>query len=356
MDDQTSQLHTYIQQHMHAGTSVDDIRKPLLEAGWDPKMVDDVLQQYTTPESDKPVEQTPVQPGQPGIVPAATPKYKLFQSISDTVKAIKQNALTFFLSIIIAFVGVILILTVPAMIFGIVMGGRAGESSIFTPFDSAATFIIFFIGILLFGALLNALVQTVASVSLNDGAEGRKSSLKDVFRYSLQRVLKVVLTNLLVGIIVVGPLIFIAVIGFLSLLTQINSGGGSGAGAGAAIGLALASLLAVVWMLIAMLRFALAPIVAIFEPEVSVVQTLKRSYHLLQQGGQWFILKGVALILLVAIIVSAITGQDVNELQSSDDWFSNVVFLIMEVFVVGSLVMLYRNRKAVKASQDSKNN
>ncbi len=107
-------------------------------------------------------------------------------------------------------------------------------------------------------------------------------------------------------------------------------------------------LVAMVWALIAHLRYALAPYVALFEPEVPIKQTLKRSQLLLKKGGQWFVFKGVLLLLVLFILIAVATGSNLRQLESSNDITLNILFITLSVLIEGALVMLYLNRTGKK--------
>ncbi len=107
-------------------------------------------------------------------------------------------------------------------------------------------------------------------------------------------------------------------------------------------------LVVVMWIYIALIRFALTPYVALFEPDIPITKTLGRSKHLLVKGGQWFLIKGFLLLLLGLIILAVATGQDLPELMDSDNIAFNIFLIIVSVIVNGGLVMLYHNRKIVR--------
>jgi hypothetical protein len=111
------------------------------------------------------------------------------------------------------------------------------------------------------------------------------------------------------------------------------------------IGLLLVSL---IWAVIAFLRFGLMPLVGLFEPEVPVRKTLSRSKFLLMKGGQWFLVKGMLVMLFIYIVLAAATNSSVQELSNSNNIAIQVVLGVFGLLAEAVLVLLYRNRRAVK--------
>lgn len=260
-------------------------------------------------------------------------KYGVFQSLQEMLGTAQSNPVSFTLSLVITYVlsGIILFLTVLAMTSLLI--GQFGL--LFASFSKIITVLI--VGLIVY-TLLYALVYafTVSSIALSLSSE--KNDVGTVLKKAIAVTPRIAKVNAWVVIIAYWPL---AVAAFLPLLLTGSTVTG---GTAFVILTPILVLVALIWTIIAQLRYALAPYVALFEPEVPVVQTLKRSQELLKNGGQWFIFKGVLMILAIFIILGVLTGSSLRELETTDNWTINVIFVIVSILVEGALVMLYFNR------------
>lgn len=105
------------------------------------------------------------------------------------------------------------------------------------------------------------------------------------------------------------------------------------------------------WIIIALLRFALVPYIVLLEPQTKVLAAFGRSSHLLQKGGQWFLVKGFFILLVAVLFLSAVTGQTPDELGDSRNIFVWVIDVALSLLALGMLYMLYRNRAAVRGAR-----
>lgn len=266
-------------------------------------------------------------------------KYTLRAGIADAFRGLGVN-----------WVGCLLMLIIVlAAGFGILFALSFAAPALLTHISSGS--IGFMIGLYLFVsvmiAVLNSMVLSAVTLSVRDGLDGKHSKVGANLRYSLSRLPRVILTTWLVSLIAAGPIIvgsiiFIGVI-FASMFN--GSGGSSGALTIGGVVFVLASL---AWLIIAYLRFSLAPYVALLEPGTGFMHALKRSKQLVVKGGQWFIVKGVLLILLLLIILAVATGSSLQELSDNPSWPVVVADMLVTVIVYGVLYALYRNRVAVK--------
>jgi uncharacterized membrane protein len=191
---------------------------------------------------------------------------------------------------------------------------------------------------MLWSAVVSAFFQASSSLALAAGVEGHHIGIGAVLSEGIRRMLRIVLANLLVIAVIALPVVGLIVIGSFT---------SRDAGASRML-YYLLPLITIIWTIIAMLRYSLAAYIALFEPELPLFAILSRSNQLLKGGGQWFVVKGVLLIFLVAIIMSIVTRQSLSELTASSNLGVVLVFLIMSLLANGSMLMLYRNRKAVK--------
>jgi hypothetical protein len=355
MDEHYQKLKEYFQYHRQQGVDPGELRKGLVQQGWDEATIDRAIQdthpaseastaQPATLAQDQSDAQHTASPVSGPVLPEATPKYKVFTALMDTVVGIRRNALTYFASAVIAFVAAIILI-------GIV-GALVGQfilTKLTSVGGSVGSFFITILAIaLIAGAFLSlaaTLIQIVTNLALNEGADGRKSTIKHTLRSGVGRIGKVLVTNFIVGLVVIGPLLAITIISLVILFTQRKF---AGSGTGMMIIILLLQLISIIWLVLGLLRYSLAPVVAMFEPNVSAWKTLARSSQLLGSMGKLFVFKGVLLILLILVITAAITGQTLKELQNSNNPWVNVEFIIVNIFANGAMVMLYRNRRMVK--------
>lgn len=377
MDQYDQQLNQYIQSHLQAGTTLDAIRQSLIQGGWDAGRVDAALQQYAgqPPQpAQQAVQQTGQSPqqayGQPAAYAAqsatapysgaqnAPQKYKVFQAIADTFRAIKNNAAAYFLSALITGAVAFGLIILEIVLFSVlVLSHIYGSSSL-----NLTALIVSLIGLVLISFLVYGfamtLIQVTSAVALYDGIEGRKTSVKSVLVSGMHKVPHVIVANMWVALVATAPLLVAVVVGFITAVAgaQMES---------TRTLLNIVSILVgiggVVWAVIAVFRFLLVPYVAIFEPEVPARQTLARSYHLMQKGGYWFVIKAELLTFAVIIVLSFITGfgsAAVAQNSSSaglgaviaNSVIQNVISVLISILATGVLVMFYHNRRAVRAA------
>lgn len=191
-------------------------------------------------------------------------------------------------------------------------------------------------------AFAYAFALSATSLALYDGSEKRKSPLGPTLSASLARMVRVAGATALFALVTFWPMVLIIFLPGILLFSGHTGGGAS------LLLLLLSLLVAIVWTYIATVRFALAPYVALFEPNVAIRDTLKRSKHLLLKGGQWFLVKGFLLLLLLLIILAIVTHQNLRQLTATGNLLTNLFLIVLSVLINGTLVMLYRNRKIVR--------
>lgn len=263
------------------------------------------------------------------------PKYEIFQALQHMMGAVRRNPVTFGVTLLISFVlsGVALFLTVLAATSLLL-----GELGLL--FASFSKISIVLIASLIIYTLLYALVYafTVSCVAYSLSEE--KYGIGTVLKKTLKSIVRVVKVNAWVAIIAYWP---IAITAFL-LLFLLGVGGSRGGNSSLALLTPILIIAALIWALIAQLRYALAPCVALFEPEVPVRQTLKRSEELLKKGGQWFVFKGLLIIMAIYIFLEVVTGSNLRQLENSNDNNITAIFIVISILIEGALVMLYFNR------------
>ncbi|MCW1908693.1 MAG: hypothetical protein KIH63_005110 [Candidatus Saccharibacteria bacterium] len=352
MDPSIKPLIDYIDQHRRQGFTDQQIRDSALQSGWPPSYVDSAFQQAASsamPQSfpatnalgaqaidQVPGESTTTNPAvneQISPISAAPQKYRVFRAVIDTFKALRHNWQAFIVTTIasyLLFIGLI-VLTIPL---------AYGLMSAMGVFGLIVVLIIFSA----LGVYGSGIVLVVQAQTLFDGIHHQKSAILKTIKQSFVKLPRVALACLLMGLAVYGPLILLLILGLLFALRSSS----------ASMMLTVFSLGGAVWAIIGLLRFSLAPFVAFFEPELPIKRTLNRSYQLLKGGGQWFIIKGVFLLLALMIIISAMAGiENSDQLQDSDNPVVNITLAILSIIASGSMVMLYVNRRQVKGDAQS---
>ena len=275
----------------------------------------------------------------PVAPPGAAAKYGVFRAVLDTLSAMKKNLVTYLVSVLIVFAVGILSGAIPAtgLVAVLAVTVPAAHSFGIDTMVSVVTAVLVFVTA--WFALAGAFMLSYTSLALYAGADGRRSGIGETLRESLRRIMRVVLAQILVVIVALWPYIAAIVVAIMGIGTI---HGPSGAW------LLLLPVAGIVWFVIALLRFALAPYVALFEPEVPVSKVLSRSNQLMLGSGQWFVVKGIGLIIIIAIVLSASSGSSLQHLSDSGTWYENLVFTVVSFVATGTLVLFYRNRKLVK--------
>lgn len=367
MNEQFNELVNYIRQHLNQGIPEESIRHTLLQHNWNPELVNHAFATVKSPTLSPDIQQPPtpqqfnqqpqnwnqqnsqVQPesqsqsSQPSSNVTAPQKYRVFKAIADTFGAIKNNAATFALAVIISYAIAAISLFLISLLIGKLLYGEFGllfasTSKLLTVlFGSLILYTVWY-------AFVDAFVLAATSLAIYDGSEKHKSSIGTTIVQSFARVRRVIAANVLFALVSFWPIVLIIFLPII-FLTSGHTGGSS-----SLILIPILMLVAVVWAYIALIRFALAPYVALFEPDVPITKVLGRSKYLLMKGGQWFLVKGFFLLLLVVIVLAIATGKNLPELENSSNIGINLFLIIASILVNGALVMLYHNRKIVRGS------
>lgn len=264
-------------------------------------------------------------------------KYGVIQSLRDFSNAVKRKPATFIGSVATAYILSILAAALfVAVLAGSLMAGNAMGPSAMLFASPGQTILLLIVSLLLYTvlfALAYAFILSCTALPLSSSVDSIGGTLKKALSVTV-RVAKV---NVLVVIFAYWPFLLVASLPLV--LFSVNTG------SPAILGIVpLLMIAALIWAIIVHLRLALAPYIAIFEPEVPVRQTLQKSSTILKKGGQWFIVKGFLLVLAIIILLGAATGSNLRELQNSGSIFVNVVLLVVSILVVGAMTMLYFNR------------
>lgn len=368
---QREQIIAYIGQRLQSGESYETLRQTLQQYDLRQETIDELLREGQARSQSSPVETPASAADSPAAVqgqsvssaestPApvattadavpqkattATGKYRVFEAINDAVHAITRNFKTF-VGVAALSYGISFALML-GLALTLAMSGQVTPNYTSIAVAIGATAVLFVV-MLIVSLLIYTLVLTTTSIAVMDGGEGRTRTIKQTITLALPRLGRVALALVVQALIIGGPLIILALVAIAASMVLPD-----------VLVFLLGALLYVaisVWMIVATLRYALIPYVALFEPDVRMRALPGRSFHLVKDGGQWFVFKGILLLFLAAIILSLITGQGAWQMQSgggADDvlllsLISLLANILLTVLMNAVLVMLYRNRRAVR--------
>lgn len=341
-DQYIKQLVEYITQHLAAGYSESSIRQALTQHGWSQQHVDEAFAVLRETQAQQYATTTVNQPGasqQHGTV--APKKYKLFQAIGDSMRSISKNpgvfagvtAISLLTGGIIYFAPILLIMMFAFPIMSVILTGSIGTQVL--------TAVALAVVMLCAQSLAQSVVMMAPALVLRHGLAQEKARFKDVCSYAARSLFRVFRAALALELLLYGPLFLLLIVAITTGLIEPSLT------EGLSMFLFIGSLANFAWTIIILLRYGLAPYVALFE-KVSIGNALKRSSYLLQRGGQWFLVKGTALVLLISVIASMFTSDSSVDTLTIGDVFALIVTLVLVVSINVVAVALYNNRQAVK--------
>lgn len=362
MDEQLSELTTYIRQHLDQGVPEAHIRQVLVQYHWASDQIDRAF--ALVHPAAAPMYQPAPFPAPPATAarlanghgaaantampespaPAVPRTYRLFRAIADAVRAARRNPAAVLLAVVCSCaVSLVLFLLVSVPTAGIV----SSPFGLATP--SAAKIITLIIGgvvlYLVWYVFSYAFTISITALAIDDGRDGRRSAPAQLFTNVAARLGRIAAANALLVLTVCSPLILAV---FLPL--PLAFGGSTGNIVIAIILVLILSLAAAVWACLAALRYALVPYVALFEPAVPLRQTFGRSRRLLRKGGGWFLVKGTLLYAVLTLVLTVTVGRGARQPGGGRNIAFSVVLILLSMLSNAVLVMLYRNRAAVADS------
>lgn len=324
----------YIQAQLQGGVDSEAVKQQLIGSGWGEAIVNEAIRDVTEQQQ----VQSPIAAGATTNV-VASEAYGVMEAIKDAYRALEINALG-----VIAMLGIGFVATVVAVVLAVV----AGIGTVFMVIASSGSgssqpfvmLLLMFLLYLIVFSFVSAFTQALIGLAVNDGAEGRKSNIKNVVLTAAKRSLRVLVATVLCALVATGPALLALILG-LTL-------------AAAAPGLAMISYLLAIVAIIAgpliALRLLLMPVVALFETDLALTSLFGRTRQLMKNGGSWFIVKFI-LVVMAAVIVLSVVLPSESELEDASMLSSLMVGIIAAVFATfysAVLVVFYRNRKAVR--------
>lgn len=329
MDNQFDQLVQFIKQNLAQGVSESTLRVTLSKQGWTDEQIDKAFFYSRVEESQ---DGSGYEQGDNPEAVEQPSKYGVMQAIKDTLGSIRSNFATITLVSIIS----IIIVIASLFIIGFLAAGllASTRTSVGALIGITALFFAWQVSV---GAFLLA----VTSIAVHDGATGEKGDVGKTLSTGILRLGRVMASNFLYGLIMFAPaaaLLVLPVILFKLIGIE-----------GAAINLfiLLLSLVSIIWMFVAMVKFALLPFVALFEIETPIGEIINRCMQLMKNGGHAFIIKGYLLLLAVSLILSLLTGGESDKNNPSTLFLILVAIVgyVLSVIVNGVMVHFYYFQK-----------
>jgi hypothetical protein len=328
----------FIKDHLERGVPADYIRQHFLYYGWPPHHIDQAMAEANG-------VQHPVTPNPTRRVQTSH-KYRITRALIDAFSAIRRNPVQYFCFLL---GGAVVYLIGFALLVGLLLHSLQFGSEIASGSSSKVLLIIEFtvycVLFVVWASLTSTFILATTSKILAAHPAHARQSFTAILQDGLRATPRAALAYGVATVLTLFPYFLTILVLLISLLSSFGS-----SSLFTSIGVAgILFIFALLWMLIASLRFSLVQQVAIFEPELSIRQILHRSYYLLKSGGQWFILKGVFCILVVTILLSLLTHNSVERLTlDNHDWYVNVSYVAVTVITQAVLTMLYLNRVAVR--------
>lgn len=269
--------------------------------------------------------------------------YGIRDAVKEGWRAIRKNIM----SIVVAFLSVVTLAAFAGLFLALVV------FIVFLQFNelNALAVALATVGIITGVVLLiafQAFINNVTSFAFADGLQGRKSDVGKLLKNGFKAILRVAATYMNVLLVIIAPLLAVGI-----LFALLSVGGLEGS----KLVIAIAGFVAwACWAIIAGFRYALAPLVSLFEPKVSPRDALARSYQLMKNGGFWFLIKGLLVLMALNILFSVLTGGpndlDPNATQSVAislwSFIVNIISLAVSIVAQAAFVAFYFNRAKVR--------
>jgi hypothetical protein len=177
------------------------------------------------------------------------------------------------------------------------------------------------------------------SVAVMDGATRKvRRSVRSTVRTSLRQAGRVSSAWLLFGTIIAVPL----AVGAAGSYAYLHSHAVS---IDMLLGdLTKAVIVALAWLIYAIMQYGLVPYIALFEPELPLSRTLRRSRQLVQRRGHLFLLFGY--LLFGATLVAAFKLADIISLGQG--LLFAMLALTITLIANGTMVVFYRKRRLAR--------
>ena len=278
--------------------------------------------------------------GPPAELSPPSELYGLRTALKDTYRTIKVNLVTFLMmtgmASVLSGAAFYLALLATSQVFTLRYNFllTTPPKIAFAAFGSMAVYAIWYI-------VGGSLTATANSLVLYESTGKRRSSINTILAHTASRLGRAAGTFAALTVITFIPAGLIVILPTLLLI----SGKSADVLATALPFLYLAS---AGWLIGTLMRYGLAPYVALFEHNLHGWKIFKRSRQLLAGNGGWFVAKVVSCLIIAALGLALLTGKDWRQVAATDNIFIDVAFGVLLLIANGLLVMFYRNRRLLK--------
>lgn len=256
--------------------------------------------------------------------------YGISDGVKDLISAIKRNP-----------VAITLVVTLNAVILVLV---QAFVNSI-SPYDrtsympSAEAVFTYAVVAIALSLLTTVFAQITLGLTVADGAEGRVSRLQPIVTNGLKSFLRVIITQILLFIVLLSPII-VALLMAYGILKSIDNPTGT------LIVSLFALAVGLFIMLVFALRLALLPVIALLEPDTPIKKILNRNKVIMTKGGLVFMIRLTIVGVVATLIFYSATVMLSRALNMSITYqaFSQYFPSLALLFYFPVLVMFYKNR------------
>lgn len=266
--------------------------------------------------------------------PSENRTYGIIDSLKDLYRATKSNPLSVLVIVVLTYITSAAIM----MLIGLLVAIPLLVSIMYGSFNIAALAVSSFVALAVFYffyVLAMSLMLSGVAHSLSPKRPNPLLTIKKTFA-SLPRTTIYFLTLWLVALAPFAAM-YVITLAASSIFSSAPS----------AVNLLLfliplLSLAAIIWVYIALIRFAMVPLIAILNPKIKLKQSFAKSRQLLANGGQWFIFKGALILFGIAVAIILLTDPKYdNTLPEAVVYVAIFVLLILMFLAQGCLTMLY---------------
>lgn len=326
MDQYTQQLVTYIRQQRAAGFDDAQIGQALLHVGWAQEWVRKGISESHVEKANDEATNS-VDADLPSV-------YRVSTAATDFVLTEQTVAEVYWRIVAGAVLASLLFVALSWLIVSTLVFRLAGMN-----FETIPQILGAFSLLLIFGTFVQSLVSAFILGSMViplDDNEADEPTVVPVLRSAFQQSYQVLGANLRIATVLYWPFVLLCVLPAV-LLAKTSFGSNM-----IAI-FPIIFLCCVIWTCYAYLRYGLAPLVPLFEPDIPSKLVFSRSDELLRHGGRMFLLKIIGIFFALAIITRIVMS---SQLLPSGPLFGIVMFSVGAIVITiahnGLMIMLYQ--------------
>lgn len=274
-------------------------------------------------------------------MPKETIKYGIIDSLQDLYGAVKNNPVSVSLIVLITYITSVIFLIIVGLLVSIpliasIMTGSLDLSGL--AILSVAALAIYFFSY--------ALVMSYTLSGVANSLSPERPKLLLTVKKTFSSLLRTTIYFLSMWLVAHAPLFLL----WLVLLVTSSIFSSALTDSNVLLFIVPPLIVASLWIYIALLRFAMVPFIAIFDPKIKLKQSFAKSKQLLANGGQWFVFKGTLITVALLIVITLLTTSDNGDPISEAALYIGALALLFIWFLAqGCLTMLYFEKsKSVK--------